>query len=687
MPNDNDVLPANFSSPDAPAAAPATDPASVPQPQDWMPGSTFASAVPTRTDIAGNVIPATGAPPTPGSAAGPPGSTTIATKGYTGKVPDAYKNADVSAQAGDKAQVTADEQAQLAAQDKYTADKKAAQDERDRITAGHDAEMADIYRQNADQQKLFAVSGQKADAAGAAAGAKHLDAFNTQMAAVAHMAIDPTGPIASMTAGEAIGMSFANFAQGFLGARYGIKLNVSEQMDKWVDNSIKAQQENIKNARAGAEDQLHLYEIARQTSSDASEARIRYQGLMGAAAQSIIASKAAQFQSSLAASNAASTNADIDEYVNDKKQKIYQGAADRKANADKEAALVRFQNGQLTLEWAKLNAAKNANKPPKPSTLYPIDDPEHPGVAKWHVDAKEPGAKDAIGTMAGASHIMSVLDDLQDKYKAAYGNGPAYLSGDRTAGTKVAEYQRAQNIAAAELASYGPIKRMNTTELNMFKSAIPGQSAWMRADTGTAIEDLREMVRNRMQSEVDVYGQENERGQTVMPAHAARYKMLHSDASATPEAAATLEKQAEDSTGEDEQTSTPSFAWKAITGKNKQPVNTYSVDTLALGLVNPAAYRASTSHLGEASEDDAQVIAEVKVGLEELVDHPDMDLNASEWARKILELYNKDPGKLKELLEHQNAPLEGTYTVHRKGDLDAVQPKPSILDQANPLEP
>src|SRR5574338_251137 len=133
--------------------------------------------------------------------------------------------------------------------------------------------------------------------------AGYIAAYKEQLAVVKQLAMQSGNPINQLSRGEAFGLAGAQFAQGFLAAQ-GINIDVAGQVDRWVDRSIQEHQMKIANARASADDQLHLYQIARQNSQDEWEARQRYRGFVIAGLQTAIQLNAQRFQSDVAMARA-----------------------------------------------------------------------------------------------------------------------------------------------------------------------------------------------------------------------------------------------------------------------------------------------------------------------------------------------------------------------------------------------
>src|SRR6185503_5761704 len=143
------------------------------------------------------------------------------------------------------------------------------------------------------------------------AGAEFSNKYQQQLAAVRALSVNIAGPLAKLSTAEIGGVSLAMFAQGFL-ASQGININVSGQIDKWVERSIKEQERQIQQKEAEANDTLNLWHIARQNSADDLEARQRYRGFIIEGLKAQTEYQSARFQSRLASAQANVTKAHLD---------------------------------------------------------------------------------------------------------------------------------------------------------------------------------------------------------------------------------------------------------------------------------------------------------------------------------------------------------------------------------------
>ena len=259
-----------------------------------------------------------------------------------------------------------------------------AVDEQGRATQEHQASLAKLK----EEERLFhqdaAALEERMHLETKAESEAYVGAYREQIAAVRAMTVDPTGPIASLTTAQAGGLSLAMFAQGFLAAQ-GIQIDVSGQLDKWVDRSIQEQQRRITQAEKGAQDILNLWDIARQSSRDDQEARTRYRGMVIAGMAAATEAKAAQFNSNIAMSRAKEATAKLNIELAVTERSIQDGYFN-KVHAIKQAEYQRaYQMGSLaqqskqlseTIRHNKENEDIARNKDKGGSGLVPV---KHPG--------------------------------------------------------------------------------------------------------------------------------------------------------------------------------------------------------------------------------------------------------------------------------------------------------------------
>lgn len=332
--------------------------------------------------------------------------------------------------------------------------------------------------------------------------------YNQQLSAVQQLALQSGSPFVGMGKGAYLGLTGAEFAQGFLAAR-GVKIDVSGQIDKWVDQSIQEHQFQVTTAQNIAQDKLHLYDVARQSSMDDTEARARYGGMVVAGLQAQVAANANMYQSKLAQTQAQVAQAQLkikgDEY-SDTVINQYQARAEGRLRAEQQAA---YRQSEMSIQEfraqqaAKVAAAKSSAVAP-PSQLMSFTDPSDTKKdggnkggerAYFAVDPKAVGenAMTAIrGASAGYRNAIGLLNDLRAQIPAADVNSyaPAWLKN-----AKSPEYQAFKNtgielITQIEQAAGGKREVASATAAKRFDQLIAQQDLTHWGSRGAVLDKL-----------------------------------------------------------------------------------------------------------------------------------------------------------------------------------------------------
>lgn len=285
----------------------------------------------------------------------------------------------------------------------------------------HAEALVKLSDQQASLQKAWAEQEQNIQGQAKAHGQAILDQYQNQLAGVAHLAQSSGNPIDDLSRTQALGLAGAQFVQGFLATR-GININVTGQVDKLVENGMKAHQQLIENARQGAADTMHLYEVARQSSQDDNEARAKYRGMIVAGLQSQVTSEAARYQASTAMSSAAQRVAAL-QIDGDKvkreigaraEQRYYQihSEENKRAHDELQAAI---ESDKASIERLKIKAA-SAKAPPE--TKYFYDPTTHKAIGKITKGALGDAEHDKAATEATAGYDK--LKSLQTRAVSLY---------------------------------------------------------------------------------------------------------------------------------------------------------------------------------------------------------------------------------------------------------------------------
>ena len=386
-------------------------------------------------------------------------------------------------------------------------------------TEQYNAEQAHLNDRLADMKKTQAELFKQADLAGQVAGAQTLAVYKQQLAGVAALASSSANPLDHLNASGIAGLGFAAFAQGFLaaGPGGGVKIDVTDQIDKWVDRSMKQRQQQIENARGQAQDTLHLYDIARQTSKDEAEARIRYTGMIVEAAQSTITANADRFHSNIAVANAQLANAQLAIKAHEAERAITDKTELQVANAHKENITEAYNKGQLLqqhdqmmsterMHYATLAAAKvKATKAP-PTVQYLIDPVTKRPLGKVTA-IPDTNATERIKAYGAAregyeSETKELKDFVQLRSEAGeqgyLGKKASELSGPQAENFRRMEVMRSDLISRLALARSG--KTVNPEEYKRLSDQLMDDSKWQTGDNNGVINDYGKHLRQDLES-------------------------------------------------------------------------------------------------------------------------------------------------------------------------------------------
>lgn len=289
--------------------------------------------------------------------------------------------------------VDADTAAMMKPEQDFNADIKDRYDQAGRemsssIAGNADAEKThfDAMRALSDRQTDFWDHAQnletQATQQSQAESAQYVSGIRDQLAGVRQLIQQTGNPLARLSGSQVFGLGLASAAQGFLAAR-GVHIDVTGQVDRWVEQGMKEHQEMVENARGAVQDQFHLYEVARQSSQDAFEARQRYRAMVIEGFKSQIQSEAQRFGSASATAQAQAKLAQLDMDQTATLEKIGQNYFKTRLDTRRQLVDQAKDMGTLAIEkeknqidWAKVAAQKKANAKPVPNSMY-ISDPEY----------------------------------------------------------------------------------------------------------------------------------------------------------------------------------------------------------------------------------------------------------------------------------------------------------------------
>jgi hypothetical protein len=340
-----------------------------------------------------------------------------------------HQKADIAG-AGDDAEFAAQRKR---LDENFEAQKNAAL-EYGRFDAEHQMRIRELEKRQIDLNETHANLERRIHEDGKIVREKIMSGYREQLSAVKALAATTGNPLGGLGIGQGAALGAAMFVQGFLAVQ-GVNINVGAQIDKWVDRSIQEHQMKIDNAQQGAKDQLHLYDIARQSSEDDWEARQRFHGFALEAFKGQMAMEAARFGSDIAASRAMAKAAEFDMIREEKVAAIgdraFQRYTSRHAAAAKDAhdqGTLAIQREANSIAWsrqafdkseAKLKREDEAkkDKAAKPTgTLF-----SDPGATKRDASGKVIGTANRWGRDPNATeHQFDKASDTAATHVGAY---------------------------------------------------------------------------------------------------------------------------------------------------------------------------------------------------------------------------------------------------------------------------
>jgi hypothetical protein len=293
------------------------------------------------------------------------------------------------------------EQAQLNAIGAY--DNLAAEQEaQGEIEAWHFRETSKLLQDKQDFLRQFNELETIRHAEAQAQAQEHLDGAMRQFAAVRQMTVQ--SPMSQLSGMEFAGITLAAAAQGFLAAQ-GINIDVTGQLNRWEEISIREQERRINQAEKGAQDQMNLWQIAKESARDEQEARLRHRGMMLEQLSVGVEMQALRFNSALAQSNASIANAKLNIERNNILNQIRQNTeaqilAHSKAAADEayRRVMTQLETRKVGIDAMRAQTERDRlNKEKAPPTPLYIQDTRNV-------------QKDAKGNAISGGRILAYID-------------------------------------------------------------------------------------------------------------------------------------------------------------------------------------------------------------------------------------------------------------------------------------
>jgi hypothetical protein len=362
------------------------------------------------------------------------------------------------------------------------------------------------WKQSQELQRAAADAQQRAYADSKIVRERYLGAYEQQLAAVRQLAASSGDPMADLTRGQMLGLVGAQFAQGFLAAR-GINIDVSGQVDRWVSREIAKHQQKIQNARTSAEDTMHLYEIARQTSADDSEARDKYTGMVLESLKSAYSSQAAGFNSDLARAAASQKIAEADAKLLEVKSSLANRAQQLYLKTHEMRITQAHYKAQDAAEMmraqATLEAERNKAKGAAGSTQYFLDPTTGKRIGKvmkGSVNADE-RAKTMSQAQAGYANVANLGRQLLEQRDRAVEEvrqslakyGP--MKAQELASQARRDYDQSVSQLAIAVTKANNGKNSSDQEAQRIRDLIPFESPYEKGTNSQQVINFLESMR------------------------------------------------------------------------------------------------------------------------------------------------------------------------------------------------
>lgn len=187
---------------------------------------------------------------------------------------------------------------------------------------------------------------------------QYLSAYRQQLAGVKQLMAMDANPLHNLSTGGILGLGAAAFAQGFLGAQ-GINVNVTGQIDAWVNRELQQHQQKIQNAKSMADEQLNLYSIARQTSQDDAEAREKLRGFIIEGFKQKVLMEGDRFNSEAARARAREKAAELDAALATTLDRLGNNYYETRRKARSERVKELADQGRLAIDGARLSLERS----------------------------------------------------------------------------------------------------------------------------------------------------------------------------------------------------------------------------------------------------------------------------------------------------------------------------------------
>lgn len=399
---------------------------------------------------------------------------------------------------------------------------RAAKSEGD-INAEHFQRQLQIDRTQQAMFNDFANAEKMRQATVAADREHYLGQYEQQLAAVRTLTAQSGNPLQSLSGSQAAGLSLAAFAQGFL-APAGVHIDVTGQIDRWVERSMQEHQMAIQNARQNAGDTLNLYQLARQSSQDDYEAAQRYRGFVIEGLKAGVQAEASRWGSQAAVAAAQDKVAQLDVAAAQSKVQLgqyRQGLIDAVTQQEYTKAHNQAMEGiegmKAQADLIRAQAQANKQQAPDLTVTSPFDTNDK--GQRRIIGRVKPGLPNDVTTAAynkisaanaDASNLHAQIDTVKSLYNQI-GRVDSKWWEDKSS----PEYRRFEN--ASNLLSYailhpltGSAMTDNEREMGMKFSQpdqliqdLAGKVSGQGGGNGALFDDLDKYASNRLNSAIN----------------------------------------------------------------------------------------------------------------------------------------------------------------------------------------
>lgn len=296
---------------------------------------------------------------------------------------------------------------QAAMADNVAAEHKAALQQEVDATREHATRETELFKAQADFIKEQQDLERHAYAQSQIVRQQYMANYEHELLNAKMLAMSSGDPNERMGPGAAAGLIAAEAVQGFLKVG-GINIDVTGQVDRFINREIGKHQQMVADANNAAEGQLHLYNLARQNASDDYEARERYRGFVLEGLKTQIGAEASRFGSQLAMATAAQKAAEVDAQLLQVKQNL----------ADRQQALY-FQAQQMRINQAHMMAQDSIAKQHLAIAQAKEEREKTAKAASGSLSIPDPGAtvRDKTGKIVGVQNIWRINPNATDAQK------------------------------------------------------------------------------------------------------------------------------------------------------------------------------------------------------------------------------------------------------------------------------